>query len=77
MEKHSGSINLRLSYLKVNHFGRGTVHTQKRHRPVTACCTFRPDTGMISYLLTPTDCSELTVSGWNSLLGCQGCISLM
>ena len=48
MEKHSGSINLRLSYLKVNHFGRGTVHTQKRHRPVTACCTFRPDTGMIS-----------------------------
>ena len=24
------------------------VHTQKRHRPVTACCTFRPDTGIIS-----------------------------
>ena len=28
-------------------------------------------------LLSPTDCSELTVSDWNSLLGCQGCISLM
>ena len=28
-------------------------------------------------LFSPTDCSELTVSGWNSLLGCQGCISLM
>ena len=26
----------------------GGLHTQKRHRPVTACCTFRPDTGMIS-----------------------------
>ena len=26
-----------------------SIHTQKRHRPVTACCTFRPDTGMISY----------------------------
>ena len=24
------------------------LHTQKRHRPVTACCTIRPDTGMIS-----------------------------
>ena len=24
------------------------LHTQKRHRPVTACCTFRPDTDMIS-----------------------------
>ena len=24
------------------------VEAQKRHRPVTVCCTFRPDTGMIS-----------------------------
>ena len=24
------------------------LHTQKLHRAVTACCTFRPDTGMIS-----------------------------
>ena len=28
-------------------------------------------------LLSPTNCSELTVSDWNSMLGCQGCISLM
>ena len=28
-------------------------------------------------LLSATDCSELTLSDWNSLLGCQGCISLM
>ena len=27
-----------------------SLHTQKRHRPVTACCTFWPDTGMISLL---------------------------
>ena len=28
------------------------------------------------YSRLPTDCSELTVSDWNSLLGCQGCISV-
>ena len=28
-------------------------------------------------LLTPTDCSELTVSDWNSLLGCQGNVLLL
>ena len=34
------------------YFGRSRIyfrlHTQKRHRAVTACCIFRPDTGMIS-----------------------------
>ena len=27
---------------------RPQLHTQKRHRAVTACCCFRSDTGMIS-----------------------------
>ena len=60
------------------------LHTQKRHRAVTACCTFRPEWYRYD-IIAVSDCcrlqtvqkSELTVSEWNSLLGCQGCISLM
>ena len=35
------------------------LHTQKRHRPVTACCTFRPDTGMILSLYQAVDAYRL------------------
>ena len=58
-------------------FSTRRLHTQKRHRPVTACCTFRPDTGIYDIIAVLdccrlyTDCSELTVSDWNSMLGCQ------
>ena len=52
------------------------LHTQKRHRPVT-----RPvaPSGLIQVwyhscirLLSRTNCSELTVSDWNSLFGLSG-----
>ena len=59
------------------------LHTQKRHRPVRLLQPVAPS-GLIQVwyhsciiLLSPTDCSEPTVSDWNSLLSCQGCISPM
>ena len=49
------------------------VHMQKCHRLLHLQVWYRYDIK----LLSPTDYSELTVSDWNSLLGCHDCTSLM